>query len=169
MNTPFNSQLCDHKLSLTGFAFKFTRNNDDADDLVQDTLLKAIRYSDLYKDGTNLRAWLFTIMRNTYINNYRMNVSKRRIVQTKEDLTSMDFVRSASSNLGENQFISEDIFKALKKLPPNYYLPFIKYMEGFRYSEIAIELDIPIGTVKTRIHVARRILKKNLKMYKDLL
>lgn len=167
MNQPFTSQLSDHKQSLEGFALKFTRNNDDADDLVQDTMLKAIRYSDLYKDGTNLRAWLFTIMRNTFINNYRTNTTKRKIVQTKEDLNSLDFFKSAAANLGENVFISEDIYKAIKKLPADYYLPFIKYFEGFKYHEIAVELGVPIGTVKTRIHVARGILKKDLKMYKN--
>lgn len=164
---PFNSQICDHKLSLQNFAQRFTKNNDDADDLVQDTLLKAIRYANLYKDGTNLRAWLFTIMRNTYINSYRVNTTKRNIIQTKEDLSSLDFLLSASANHAENQFISEDIYKALKKLTPDYHIPFIRYVEGFRYYEIAEELNIPLGTVKTRIHVARQLLKRNLKMYKD--
>lgn len=162
---PFNNQICLHKLSLKTFAIRFTKNDDDADDLVQDTLLKAIRYSKLYKEGTNLRAWLYTIMRNTFINDYRRSSKQQKIVETTDDLTSFQLAKSADRNLGENLFVNEDIHKALKNLPADYLIPFIKYFEGYKYHEIADELSIPIGTVKTRIHMARQSLKKNLKIY----
>jgi len=164
-NLSFNAQIWSHKSALEMFAFQFTKNNDDADDLLQDTMLKAIRYSRLYKDGTNLRGWLYTIMRNTFINTYRVSTLKNKVIETHEDLQPYHMVKSAEGNLGENQFISEDIHKALQKLSPDCYIPFIKYFEGFKYHEIAEELDIPIGTVKTRIHVARQLLKANLKAY----
>jgi RNA polymerase sigma factor (sigma-70 family) len=164
-NIAFNNQICDQKRSLELFAFKFTQNNDDADDLVQDTMLRAMRYANLYKDGTNLRGWLYTIMKNTFINSYRVTSRRSQIVETTEDLSSFHLMKSADGNLGENSFVSEDIHKALSQLSPDYYLPFMKYFEGFKYHEIADELKIPIGTVKTRIHAARQLLKSNLKMY----
>lgn len=166
-NITFNNQICEHKSSLEMFAYQFTKNNDDADDLVQDTMLKAIRYSKLYKDGTNLRGWLYTIMRNTFINSYRATSMKSKVIETCEDLMPYQLVKSADGNLGENHFVGEDIHRALAKLEPECYIPFIKYFEGFKYHEIAEELGIPIGTVKTRIHVARQVLKSNLKMYSD--
>ncbi|HEY0177512.1 MAG TPA: RNA polymerase sigma factor [Pedobacter sp.] len=166
-NMPINAQICLHQPSLQIFALRFTQNNDDAHDLVQDTLLRAIRYSALYKEGTNLRGWLFTIMRNTFINNYRQSSRHNKIVETTEDLASYQLVKSADSNRGENQFISEDIHKVLNNLPADYLNPFIKYFEGYKYHEIAEELAIPIGTVKTRIHMARQFLKNKLKVYND--
>lgn len=165
LNNSINTQICNHKSPLYSFAVKFTRNHEDANDLVQDTMLKAIRYANLYKEGTNLRAWLFTIMKNTFINNYRMNDAKNKIVQTYDDLTSFHLLKSAHGNLAEDQFIGEDINKALKGLSSDYAVPFNKYCQGFKYHEIATELDIPIGTVKTRIHIARQLLKKSLKVY----
>ncbi|WP_158795493.1 RNA polymerase sigma factor [Pedobacter sp. L105] len=160
-----NSQICTHESSLYSFAVKFTRNHEDASDLVQDTMLRAIRYAGMYKEGTNLRAWLYTIMKNTFINNYRMSEAKNKVVQTHEDLTSLHLLKSAPQNLAEDQFIGEDINKALKNISPVYSAPFNRYVEGFKYQEIAEEFHIPIGTVKTRIHIARQLLKKSLKIY----
>ncbi|EDM36733.1 RNA polymerase ECF-type sigma factor [Pedobacter sp. BAL39] len=166
-NITFNYQIYDHKSSLQNFAMNFTKNVEDANDLVQDTMLKAIRYSALYQKGTNLRGWLFTIMRNTFINNYRRMSKRQSVITTTEDLSSYQLTSSASNNQGENKMMMEDIQKALEKLQPEYYTPFIKYFEGYKYHEIADKLGIPIGTVKTRIHVARQVLKGNLKMYSE--
>jgi len=146
---------------------KFTNDVEDANDLVQDTIIKAIRYRDLYKQGTNLRGWLYTIMKNTFINDYRKGARRNSIIETCEDLSSHQLQTSASNNLGENKFIMQDINKALDSLQPEYAKPFLRYFEGYKYHEIAVELNIPIGTVKTRIHVARQILKGQLKMYKE--
>jgi len=164
-NMAFSLQMNEHKSALENFAFSFTKNINDADDLVQDTYLKAIRYANLYTEGTNLRAWLYTIMRNTFINDYRSTIRHRKVVETHEDLLSLHLVKSASSNKAESSLIAEDINKALKNLPAVYRTPFIKYFEGFKYHEIADELNIPIGTVKTRIFNARKLLKSTLKMY----
>lgn len=164
-NISFNHQICDLRPYLNQFAFKFTQNLDDAEDLVQDTLIKAIRYSRLYQEGTNLKGWLFTIMKNTFINNYRSLVRKREVVNTCEDLNAYQLMPSATGNLGENKFVQEDLNIALNALEPEYCIPFIKYFEGFKYHEIAEELNIPIGTVKTRIHMARKLMKANLKIY----
>lgn len=164
-NMTFTTQICGYRPSLMQFAIKFTGNNDDADDLVQDTMIKAIRYEKLYKEGTNLRAWLFTIMKNTFINNYRSLVKKTSVVVPGEVLLAYPLPSHASRNQCEAKFIKEDINKALMNLLPVYSVPFLRYFEGYKYHEIALELNIPIGTVKTRIHVARRMLQANLKMY----
>lgn len=164
-NISFNLQICDHKPMLESYAYNFTKDVEDANDLVQDTLIKAIRYAEMYKEGTNLKAWLYTIMRNTFINNYRRGNKRNSIMDTTEDLTSSQLKASASNNQGENKFVMDDINRAINNLQSEYATPFLKYFEGFKYHEIAEELNIPIGTVKTRIHVARQVLKSNLKIY----
>ncbi|MGY4385222.1 RNA polymerase sigma factor (sigma-70 family) [Pedobacter sp. UYP24] len=160
-----NLELSIHQDALQSFALKFTNDEDDAKDLVQDTMLKAIRYSDRYQSGTNLRAWLYTILRNTFINDYRRNSRREQVVTVTDDISSAQLSKSAACNLGEGKFTMNDIQFALKKLQPELYTPFIKYFEGYKYHEIADELNIPIGTVKTRIHVARQLLKKTLSIY----
>ncbi|RYE58698.1 MAG: RNA polymerase sigma factor, partial [Sphingobacteriales bacterium] len=129
--------------------------------IVTDYLLK-------YKPGTNFRGWLFTIMKNTFINNYRRNARSKAVVITEENISSTNLLHSSTRNNGELKFINEDIFKALKTLPSSLYDPFMKYFEGYKYHEIAKEFDMPVGTVKTRIHHARMHLKKYLKVYADL-
>ncbi|MGY0037124.1 RNA polymerase sigma factor [Pedobacter sp. NJ-S-72] len=164
----FNFRLYSYKDSLQSFAISFTRDMEDANDLVQDTMLKAINYSNHFKEGTNFKAWLFTIMKNTFINNYRRTTRTNLIMTvTDDEITSDKLHYSASVNDSDGKFVMEDIYKALDKLQPEYYTPFLKYFEGFKYHEIADQLDIPIGTVKTRIHIARQLLKKSLKMHSD--
>lgn len=166
----FNLQLNSHAGSLQSFALNFTKDVEDANDLVQDTMLKAVTYYSKFKEGTNLKGWLFTIMKNTFINNYRRLVKTNSLITQSEEISSSNLHYSATKNTSDSKFIIGDINKALATLQPEYYVPFIKYFEGYKYHEIAEILNIPIGTVKTRIHVARQILKKYLKTYsKDML
>jgi RNA polymerase sigma factor (sigma-70 family) len=161
-STDFNFELCNYKENLRAFAMSFTQDIDDADDLVQDTFVKAIRYANNFKKGTNLKAWLYMILRNTFINSYRRKNLARVFMDTNVDVN----VHSGTTlNMGVGKCILNDINHALKNLEPQYSIPFIKYFEGYKYHEIAELMKIPIGTVKTRIHVARKILKSNLKMY----
>ncbi|MCD0489868.1 RNA polymerase sigma factor [Pedobacter sp. MC2016-14] len=164
-STDFNYQLNNHQTALKSFAYKFTKDQDDANDLVQDTLLKAINYATQFKDGTNFKGWLYTIMRNTFINNYRRSARSQALITVNEEIPSAQLHYSATVNSGDGKFMMQDIYKALDKLQPEYSTPFLKYFEGYKYHEIADMLNIPIGTVKTRIHLARQILKNNLKMY----
>jgi len=164
-NATLSHQICEHKGTLDLFAKKFTQDIEDANDLVQETMIKAIRYAEMYKEGTNIKAWLYTIMKNTFINSYRRVSKRNSIMDTTEELSSAQLRASASSNLGENKFTLDDINKAITRLQPEYSTPFLKYFEGYKYHEIAEELNIPIGTVKTRIHLARQVLKSSLKMY----
>ncbi len=162
----FNTLVIQQADSLKTYARNFTRDQDDANDLVQDTLLKAVTYFRNFKEGTNLKGWLYTIMKNTFINNYRRVVKTNSFITKEEEITSANLVVSASSNRGENKFVMEDINNALSNLSDDYYIPFTMYFEGYKYHEISDHLNIPIGTVKTRIHVARKAMKKTLNAYR---
>lgn len=166
MDTNFSQQLLSSQISLKQFAYKFTNDMETADDLLQDTLVKAMKYHDQYKEGTNMRGWLFTIMRNTFINGYRSNARKTALISTEEEISSSQLAVSAVSNRGDAKFAMEDINKALSNVPDCYTIPFLRHFEGYKYHEIAEELSLPIGTVKTRIHMARQLLQKQLKTYK---
>lgn len=169
MNTPFkdfNFELCRYKENLWSFAMSYTHNVEDADDLVQDTFLKALRYAKNFKKGTNLKAWLFMILKNTFLNSYRKRKLIKKILDDQTDISFHSGIKT-TLNLGLGKCIMDDIHEALKNLQPQYYDPFVRYFEGYKYHEIAKELNIPIGTVKTRIHIARGNLKSNLKMYQE--
>jgi len=161
----FNTMVMRQASSLKMYALHFTHDADDANDLVQDTLLKAITYYNKFKEGTNLKGWLYTIMKNTFINNYRRFIKISSFVTKSDEISSANLVFSSTKNQGESKFVMDDIKFALSKLPEEYFVPFSMYFEGFKYHEIADHLEIPIGTVKTRIHVARKLLKKSLKPY----
>lgn len=161
----FNHQIFTFKDSLQRFAFFYTRDEEDAADLVQDTLLKAIRYAKRFEEGTNLKSWLFTILKNTFLNNYKKRGRLKCYVEETFSIAMNDVQSNITYNRGESNCNVGDIHKALNNLSHDYYYPFIKYFEGYKYHEIAEELNIPIGTVKTRIHLARLALKKNLKMF----
>ncbi|WP_316800512.1 RNA polymerase sigma factor [Pedobacter frigidisoli] len=163
----FNLQVYAHASALKIYAYKFTNNLDDADDLVQDTMMKAIRYYDKFEQGTNFKGWLFVIMKNTFINNYRKTVKVQAVVSQEEEISSSQLMSSSTRNQAEGAFAMADIKKALDKLPTAYSVPFVRYVEGYKYEEIAAELNIPLGTVKTRIHQARELLKKQLQVYKQ--
>jgi RNA polymerase sigma-70 factor (ECF subfamily) len=151
--------------SLKLYALRFTHDAEDANDLVQDTILKALSYCNKFKEGTNLKGWLYTIMKNTFINKYRRFVKIGTMVIQSEDINYSNLMYSASNNQGESKFIMDDIKNALENLSDEYYVPFTMYFDGHKYHEIAEHLTIPIGTVKTRIHVARKLLKKSLNDY----
>lgn len=166
LNETFKKQILQSQASLKQFAYSYTNDYEAADDLLQDTMVKALRYHEQYQEGTNIRGWLFTIMRNTFINGYRKNTRKNEIVSTEDDITSAQLLQSAVKNNGDAKFVRKDIDRAISKVPEAYTVPFLRYFEGYKYHEIAEELNIPIGTVKTRIHMARQMLQKQLKAYR---
>lgn len=146
---------------------KFTNNVDDAQDLLQDTLMKALRFYDKFEEGSNLKGWLYTIMKNTFINNYRKNLKILQLTTKEDDISSANLMMSAARNESASNFVIGDIKGAIANLPVHLSTPFVRYVEGYKYHEIAEELRIPLGTVKTRIHEARKLLAKMLKTYKE--
>jgi RNA polymerase sigma factor (sigma-70 family) len=163
----FSLVIAEYQHSMRTYALKFTQDIDDADDLMQDTMIKAIRYFDQFEKGTNLKGWLFTIMRNTFTNSYRKVQKDRDLVITAESITYENLAYSATANQGENELLMGDIKGALAQIPVHLSTPFIRYIEGYRYQEIADQLKIPLGTVKTHIPLARKILSEKLKIYKE--
>lgn len=151
--------------SLKPFAMKLTRDYEEANDLLQDTLLKAFTNRDKYTEGTNLKAWLYTIMKNTFITNYQRMVRKNTFIDTSDNLHYINSMESSTDNTAMSTFAMNDIDNAVKSLDEAYKMPFMMYFRGFKYHEIAEKLDIPIGTVKNRIHIARKELKDKLHMY----
>mgnify|MGYP001605746867 CR=1 FL=1 len=166
---PFSTKIQEFEPMLKNYALQLTRNIDDANDLLQETFLKAMMYSAKFKEGTNLKGWMYTIMRNTFINNYRRITKRNTFMDTQEEQYIIDTAVGFSTfNSGESNFMKNDIQNAIKKLPNDLRISFELNNEGFKYHEIAEKLDIPIGTVKTRIFVARRKLRKHLAEYEAL-
>lgn len=166
-NKEFSDSINIHTSSLRSHALNFTRDPEDANDLLQETLLKATRFFSKFEDGTNIKGWLFVIMKNTFINNYRKGQKSRERTVQEAEITSANLHYSATTNGSVGSFAMQDIKKALGSLPEKYSVPFIRYFEGYKYHEIADELQIPLGTVKTYIHEARVLLKKQLKQYQN--
>jgi len=164
-NRDFTQMVHEHQSMLSAFALKFTGDIDDANDLIQDTMVKALRFSGKFVEGTNIKGWLYTIMRNTFINDYRKNMKKMALITQEEEISSANLLHSSTPNQSSSTFAMRDIQFALSKLPESLSIPFIRYFEGYKYHEIAEELDLPLGTVKTHIFEARKRLKKQLNMY----
>jgi len=141
-------------------AYKYTKQSEVADDLVQETVYKALKNESSFKKGTNLRAWLSIILRNNFINEYR---KKSRYSNTDNIISYIgDNEKYKEKNGGDSLMQVEFINNAITDLPNNLKEPFLLYFEGFSYDEIANKFDIPLGTVKSRIHHARKKLKKTL-------
>ncbi|SDM70154.1 RNA polymerase sigma factor [Siphonobacter aquaeclarae] len=161
----FSHQVSHLSKSLRPYALRLTKDAEDANDLLQDTLLKAFTNRDKYAEGTNIKAWMYTIMKNTFITNYQRLVRKNTFIDTSDDLYYINSTDSSTDNLALSGFVNEDIRKALVVLDESFKVPFLMYFEGFKYHEIADVLQIPIGTVKNRIHLARKELKSRLHVY----
>lgn len=151
--------------SLKPFALKLTRDMDDANDLLQDTMVKAFTNREKFTEGTNLKAWLYTIMKNTFITNYQRMVRRGTFVDTTDNLHYLNSGDVLVENGAYGDFAMEDIQTAITNLEDVYKTPFMMHFKGFKYHEIADKLNIPIGTVKNRIHIARKLLKEDLHMY----
>lgn len=151
--------------SLKPFAMRLTKDSEDANDLLQETLLKAFINREKFADGTNLKAWLYTIMKNTFITNYQRMVRRNTFIDSTSNLHYLNAPSVMTTSLAYSTFTMEDIDDAMEGLDEVYRTPFIMYFRGFKYHEIANRLEIPIGTVKNRIHIARKELKEKLHNY----
>lgn len=163
----FNTRIIKEKSSLRNFALSLTRNADDANDLMQDTYLKAIKYREKFEDSTNLKAWLFTIMKNTFINSYRRSVKTRELISKGDDVALTRAFKQNSYDHSESRMNAKEIVRHIEALEDQYKIPFTRYYNGYKYEEIASELNLPLGTVKSRIFIARKILMENLKNYRN--
>ncbi len=158
----FNNKFDALTSSLNSFAYNLTKNDEDAKDLYQETAFRAMTNREKFQPGTNLKAWLFTIMKNIFINNYRKKVKRNTIVDSTDN---MYFINSGSvmiSNEAGSNMLMDELERMIGELEDNIKIPFLKHYEGFKYQEIADELELPLGTVKSRIFFARKALKEKI-------
>ena len=171
-DTIFEKELLPHVGALQTFAYHLTYNQEDADDLVQETYMKAYRFIDKYEKGTNAKAWLFKILKNAYINEYRKRVKQPTKVDF-EDIVAFhdtdDDRVSGYSDLREEIFLhmlGDEVTSAINSLPLDFRTVILLCdIEGFTYEEIAAIIDVPIGTVRSRLFRARNLLKEKLTVY----
>ncbi|GAB5538189.1 MAG: RNA polymerase sigma factor [Salibacteraceae bacterium] len=161
----FNNHLLSHKQALEYFALSLTSNREDAQDLIQDTFMKAIAYKDKFREATNLKAWLYTIMKNTFINKYRRKVKSKTIIDQSEDLYYLNNAPDQRDRNPSTIFNTQEIRKEVNSLQAEYRVPFNMHTDGYKYKEIADQLNLPIGTVKSRIFLARQKLMTSLSDY----
>lgn len=161
----FNQLLLVNASFLNPFAINLTKDKESAKDLVQETMYKAIANRDKYIYGTNIKAWLYTIMRNIFINDYRKKAKQRVVLDSTPNDFLLDYNQSAISNLAESTLRLKEIETAIYYLPNIFKEPFLLYFDGYKYHEIAGILHEPLGTIKSRIHFARKLLKKKLSRF----
>jgi RNA polymerase sigma-70 factor (ECF subfamily) len=161
----FNELLLGNADPLRPFAVNLTHDHETAKDLFQETLYKALANQDKYSTGTNIKAWLFTIMRNIFINDYRRKSKQRIIFDYGTNETLINSGKVIVNNVGEISLQVKEIHNAIYQLPQIFKIPFLLYFEGYRYNEISESLNEPLGTIKSRIHFARKLLKENLIRY----
>ena len=133
---------------------------------MQDTTLKALDNEDKYVDNVNFKGWVFTIMRNIFINNYRRQVRSATVVDTTEDLYHLNLSQESGLSTPEGSFAAREISEAINGFNEEYRVPFSMYITGYKYNEIAEKLSLPLGTVKSRIFFARKRLRSLLKDYR---
>ena len=164
--TDFNNELIGMQSKLEKFALSLTANRDEAMDLLQETFLKALQNKHLFQEATNLKAWVVTIMKNTFINNYRKNV-RRKVSNDQTD--NQFFINSTTHQVSEtpdSKLFHEELSTYVNNLEDHFKVPFTMHTEGYKYHEIAEELDLKIGTVKSRIFLSRQKLMEQLDGYK---
>lgn len=162
----FERNLVSTLEELRRLAFKLTANEEDANDLMQETSLKALDNKEKFLPGTNFKGWLYTIMKNLFINNYRKASRDKVYVDQTENLYHLNLNRDLAFECTEEAYDLKEIHRAVHALPKDYRIPFAMHISGFKYKEIAVHLGIPIGTVKSRIFFTRQKLQKDLRDFR---
>ena len=155
----FNSKFQQMNTVLNSFAYNLTKNIEDAKDLFQETAFRAMVNRDKFMPGTNFKAWLFTIMKNIFINNYRKKTKSNTIVDTTDNLYYINSSSATVFNSAESQIMMKELNGMVDNLDESLRIPFVMHYEGFKYQEIADQLELPLGTIKSRIFFARKELK----------
>ncbi len=161
----FQINLMALQANLLNFAYMLTSNRDDAYDLLQDTTLKALDNEEKYAENTNFKGWVFTIMRNIFINNYRRNVRSATIVDTTDNLYHLNLSQESRFESPEETYGAAEITDAINEFADEYRIPFSMHVAGYKYNEIAEKMHLPLGTVKSRIFFARKKLQERFADY----
>jgi len=161
----FNKMLLSNAEFLKPFAVTLTHDTEAAKDLLQETMYRALANQDKYHVGTNIKAWLYTIMRNIFINNYRRKAKQSTIFDSTPNEYLLNLNQGAVSNEAVAGINLKEVQKAIHGLPEIFRNPFLLYFDGYKYNEIADMLGEPLGTIKSRIHFARKLLKSQIQRY----
>ena len=161
----FNTRFDQLSVLLQSFAYNLTKNNEDAKDLFQETEFRAMTNREKFRPGTNLKAWLFTIMKNIFINNYRKKVKANTIMDSTDNLYYLNSGSQSIANGAESNIVMKELIRMISGLDDSTRIPFLMHYQGFKYQEIADHLDLPLGTVKSRIFFARKELKELIEMH----
>ncbi len=156
----FQDKLNQLSSVLNTFAYNLTKNGEDAKDLFQETAFRALSNKDKFRPGTNFKAWLFTIMKNIFINNYRKKMKKNTIQDSTDNLYYINSGSTTITNKADSNIMMTELENMIESLDESLSVPFLMHYEGFKYQEIADQLDLPLGTVKSRIFFARKELKR---------
>ncbi len=162
----FKQRLLGLQNNLLSFAYQLTTNKEAAQDLVQDTTLKVLDNEPKHVDNVNFKGWVFTIMRNIFINNYRRQVRSATVIDSTEDLYHLNLPQESGLSTPEGSYAAQEITEAINSFTVEYKEPFTMYIAGYKYSEIADKMGLPLGTVKSRIFFARKRLQALLKDYR---
>lgn len=162
----FTQHLLSIQSDLFRFAFKLTSDREEANDLLQETSLKALDNEDKFAPDTNFKGWMYTIMRNIFINNYRKTVRDQTYVDQTDNLFHLNLPQDTGLDSTEGAYDLKEIHRIVNALPKDYRVPFAMYVSGFKYREIAEKLGLPLGTVKSRIFFTRQRLQNDLKDFR---
>ncbi len=160
MTANVQNQLIQFQSMLYSFAYKLTGDFTDAQDLYQETAVKVLKNADKFRQGTNFKAWSSTIMRNIFINNYRKKKRRGVIVDSTDNNYYINSGDQTVVNGGARNLRMEELMEMVDDLPENLRTPFMMSYQGFKYDEIAEQLDAPLGTIKSRIFFARKTLRE---------
>ena len=164
----FQQKLLSLQENTMNFALMLTANRDDAQDLLQDTTLKVLDNQDKFVDNVNFKGWVLTVMRNIFINNYHKIVRVQTVVDSSADLYNLDVVNDSGFDSPDKAYQIKEITKAINGLNDDLKVPFSMFLSGYKYNEIAEKLNVPLGTVKSRIFFARQELQKRLKDFQNM-
>lgn len=165
----FNNRFNEMSNLLNAFAYSLTKNSEDSRDLFQETAYRAMVNREKFRPGTNFKAWLFTIMKNIFINNYRKKVKANTIMDSTDNLYYINSGSTVIDNGGDSNIMMMELRKMVTNLDSTLRIPFLMHYHGYKYQEIADNLQLPLGTVKSRIFFARKELKSLInKRYDNL-
>lgn len=141
------------------FAYKLTKNMEDSRDLFQETMFRALKNKEKFRAGTNFKAWMLTIMKNIFINDYRKKMKANTIMDSTDNNFYINSGKNTINNMGDSNIMFDELSNMVDELSDDIRIPFVMHYKGYKYQEIADYLDLPLGTVKSRIFFARKELK----------
>jgi RNA polymerase sigma-70 factor (ECF subfamily) len=159
----FSAKFLELKGLLQMFAYNLTKDSENANDLYQETAYRALKNKDKFQPGTNFKAWLMTIMKNIFINNYRKKVKANTIFDSTDNNYYINSGSHSVENGAESDILMKEINGMIEDLEDGLRIPFEMHFQGFKYQDIADHMDLPLGTVKSRIFFARKALKKRIR------